>query len=466
MTESPNFANRTIWTADNLDVMRGTNSGSVDLIYLDPPFNSKADYAAPVGSQAAGAAFRDTWTLRDVDVAWLDLIEHKHPALWRVLMAAMTPSDKSYLAYMAVRLLEMRRLLAPTGSIYLHCDDVMSAHLRLVMDAVFGPGAYRAEIVWKRQSSNNAVTRAYGRIADRLLFYGRGDSWTWNQPYHELSDRELREYRTDADGRLYKCDNLTTPGARPGRQFTWRGTRPSATRSWKADEAGLEAMLARGEIELRADGQAKLRGWRRFLDDSPGQKAQNIWTDINRVGNTASERTGYPTQKPLALLGRIIAASSNPGDMVFDPFCGCATTMVAAERLGRQWAGCDIAEKARDLVVERLQADSDRGSLDKAAVGWAGAVTHRTDIPRRTDVGDLPPFSCEANRNHLYGEQAGDCAGCRTHFEARNLTVDHIVARARGGTDHLSNLQLLCGHCNSVKGDRGMEYLMARLQLA
>ena len=148
---SCNWANQTIWTGDNLPIMRGMNSASVDLIYLDPPFNSKANYAAPIGSKAAGAAFKDTWTLSDVDAEWVNLMEAKHPALHRVLLAAMTPSDKSYLAYMAVRLLEMRRILKPTGSIYLHCDPTMSHYLKLVMDAVFGRKAFRNEIVWSYQ---------------------------------------------------------------------------------------------------------------------------------------------------------------------------------------------------------------------------------------------------------------------------------------------------------------------------
>lgn len=145
---SPNWANETMWTGDNLPIMRGMNSASVDLIYLDPPFNSKANYAAPIGSQAAGAEFKDTWTLQDIDVAWLDLIEQKHPQVNRVVHAAMTDSDKSYLVYMAARLIEMHRLLKPTGSIYLHCDPTMSHYLKLLMDAIWGRTQFRNEIVW------------------------------------------------------------------------------------------------------------------------------------------------------------------------------------------------------------------------------------------------------------------------------------------------------------------------------
>ena len=176
MANAPrNWANRTIWTGDNLPIMRGMNSESVDLIYLDPPFNSKANYAAPIGSRAAGAAFKDTWTLSDVDAEWINLIEAKHPALYRVLLAAMTDSDKSYLAYMAARLLEMRRLVKPTGSIYLHCDPTMSHYLKLVMDAIFGRRNFRNEITWKRRHGfSSAVHKSnrFGVCTDILLFFG------------------------------------------------------------------------------------------------------------------------------------------------------------------------------------------------------------------------------------------------------------------------------------------------------
>ena len=182
----PNWANETMWTGDNLPIMRGMNSESVDLIYLDPPFNSKANYAAPVGSKAAGAEFKDTWTLRDIDVAWLDLIEQKHPKVNRVIQAAMTDSDKSYLIYMAARLIEMHRILKSTGSIYLHCDPTMSHYLKLLMDAIFGWRAFRTDISWKRVSAHSDTKqgrRQHGRIHDVLLYYTTSDTWTWNPVY-------------------------------------------------------------------------------------------------------------------------------------------------------------------------------------------------------------------------------------------------------------------------------------------
>ncbi|MCY3919761.1 MAG: DNA methyltransferase [Chloroflexi bacterium] len=399
-----NYASGTIWTGDCLDVMRGMDSGTVDLIYLDPPFNSNADYAAPIGSAAAGAAFRDTWTLSDVDVEWINLIEQKHPALYRVLLAAMRDSDKAYLAYMAARLLEMPRLLAPTGSIYLHCDPTMSHYLKLVMDAIFGRRQFRNEIVWC-YGGRGMATRWFNRKHDVLLFYAKTGAHHFDAvgAARPVAPEHVGRYnKTDAGGRKY------------------------------------------ARIRNR-DGT--------YSDVYLKDVVREDWWEIPYV--RGKEHVGYPTQKPLTLLDRIVRASCPPGGMVLDPFCGCATTLVAADRLDREWAGIDLSPKAAELVVRRVEADQ----------GLWRNIVHRTDVPRRTDLGDLPRYNCAANRQTLYGQQGGHCAGCATHFEPRHLEVDHIIARAKGGTDHLGNLQLLCGSCNRIKGDRGMEYLAAKLQL-
>lgn len=377
----PNFANRTLWIGDNLDVLRGIDSGCVDLIYLDPPFNSKRIYNAPLGSKAAGAKFDDTWTMDSVKREWAELMEAADPAVHHTVVGAglsHSESMQAYLSFMAQRLIEIHRVLAMTGSIYLHCDDTAAAYLKQLMDCILGAHRFGAEIVWKRQSSNNAVKRGYGRNADRILWYRKSAQHTWNPVYHDRSAAEMREYKEDEDGRLYKCDDLTTPGARDGRQFEWRGAKPSPSRSWKTDEAGLEAMLAAGEIELKSGGRAKLRGWKRHLDQAAaGQKCQVLWTDIERVGNTSRERTGWPTQKPLALLRRIIEASSNPGDVVLDPFAGCGTACVAAEQLSRQWAGID--SKVEEVTRDRLSREAGEGTL------FAHPVTVSSNPPRRTD---------------------------------------------------------------------------------
>ena len=443
---------KTIFTGDNLPIMRGMNSASVDLIYLDPPFNSNANYAAPIGSEAAGAEFKDTWTLNDVDAAWLDLIEAKHPALNRVIHAAMTDSDKSYLIYMAVRLIEMHRILKSTGSIYLHCDPTMSHYLKLVMDAVFVKRNFRNEIVWQRTNAHNLKAKYFSKTHDVLLFYSKDKDYTWNKQYTDYSQAQLSRYKKDETGRLYTGRDLTVSSG-GNRNFQWRGSRPSSNRSWGASLEQLERWYTEGRILLKKDGTPRLDGLKVYLDELPGKQIPAIWTDIPRIGNTSKERLGYPTQKPLALLERIIKASSNEGEVVFDSFCGCATTLVAADRLQRDWIGVDISAKAAELVVERIRTDQ----------GMFEDILARTDIPQRTDLGDIPRYNAPENKTQLYGEQGGNCNGCREHFLKQNLELDHIIAKSVGGTDHIDNLQLLCGHCNRIKGNRGQEYLLSRL---
>ena len=453
-----NVKPKTIFTGDNLPIMRGMNSESVDLIYLDPPFNSKANYAAPIGSEAAGAAFKDTWTLSDVDITWLDLIEAKHPALNRVIHAAMTNSDKSYLIYMAVRLLEMKRILKDTGSVYLHCDPTMSHLLKLVMDAVFGKRNFRSEITWKRATSTQKGSQhrslRWGNNVDILLFYASSLS-TSLSPERELTEPEIKEKfdSVDENGRRYYDDSAhiwSSPnmGARPNLCYEWRGFVNPHPSGWRLSKERLEEEYQKGNIVIRPDGKLERR---KYLEDYKGASYGNLWDDI--LPASGNERTGYPTQKPLALLDRIIKASSNEGEIVFDPFCGCATTLVAADRLQRDWIGVDISAKASELVAERIRDDQ----------GLFEDIITRDDIPQRTDLGDTPRYNAPENKTQLYGEQAGNCNGCDEHFLKQNLEIDHIIAESVGGTDHIENLQLLCGHCNRIKGNRGQEYLISRL---
>ena len=233
---SPNWQNRTMWTGDNLDIMRGMNSDSVDLVYLDPPFNSNRTYSAPIGSEAAGAAFKDTWTLSDVDEAWHGEIADREPSVYAAIdVAGITHGKgmKSYLIMMAVRLLEMRRVLKDTGSIYLHCDHTASHYLKMLMDAVFGRRQFRNEITWQRTESHNTADR-YGNVADILLYYSKSDKPTWNPQHQPYGTAQMSRFRhVDADGRRYKLENLTAP--RPDSdsgKFEWRGTTPGPTRGW------------------------------------------------------------------------------------------------------------------------------------------------------------------------------------------------------------------------------------------
>ena len=412
----PNVKNRTVFTADNIDVLRGMNSGCVDLIYLDPPFNSKKTYSAPVGSEAAGASFKDTWTLSDKDKVWHKEIEHTHQAAHAIVTMARIAHGKgmmSYLIMMAIRLLEMHRVLKETGSIYLHCDPTASHYLKLIMDAIFGKENYRNEIIWGYHGPGSPKMRQFNRKHDVLLWYSKGKTWTFNgdavrMPYKDPKQRPRRAYDT-------------------GNAFA---------------EEEIAALRARGKIP------------------------ETWWTDIAIVVRSKKENLGYPTQKPLALLKRIIEASSNPGDVVLDPFCGCATALVAAEDLGRHWIGIDLSEMAVKLVRRRLQ---EKRSLEAGAKGQRpllpkGFVKELETPPRRTDQGKLPPYNCKENKKALYYKQDGDCALCGEHFKPYGLEVDHVVPQAKGGTDHLGNLQLLCGHCNRVKGTRTQEEAIVALR--
>ena len=365
-----NFTNRTVWVGDNLHVMRGINSECIDLIYLDPPFNSNQDYAAPIGSIAAGAAFKDTWTLSDIDVHEHGELADRHPAAYSVIEAARNASGKSMMSYlimMAVRLIEMERILKPTGSIYLHCDPTASHYLKLMLDTIFGGENYRNEIVWKRTSSHNDAKR-FGKIHDIIFYYAKSAKAVSFTPiYVDYSEDYLNEkFKQDENGRWYKLENMTAPyrGGSGGR-FLFHGKVPGPTRMWSKNEKTMERLWQEGRIKTGRDGKPRLDGLIEYLDEKEGMPVQDWWDDILRVGNTSKERLGYPTQKPIALLDRIIEASSNEGDIVFDPFCGCATTLVAADRLERQWAGIDLSPLAVKLVNERISED--RGAL------WGGA---------------------------------------------------------------------------------------------
>ena len=459
-----NWKNQTIWTGDNLDVMRGMNSESVDLIYLDPPFNSDKTYSAPIGSEAAGAAFKDSWTLDDVDLAWIGLIAEKEQCLPYVIDAAGISHGKgmkAYLVMMAVRLLEMRRLLKPTGSIYLHCDPTASHYLKLLMDCVFGKGNFRNEITWKRRHGfSSAVHKSnrFGICTDILLFYAAGD----DSPFMPQYSRDHPEYRAYVEksfrlvdnktGRMYQATSLTNPAYRPNLIYDYKGYQPPKN-GWMITKEKMEQWDREGRIHFPKNKSGRLRR-KSFADELRGMPIQNIWDDIQQIGSHSGERTGYPTQKPLALLERIIKASSNEGDMVLDPFCGCATTCVAAEKLDRQWAGIDISPKAAELVRVRMERETNLFDQFRPIV--------RTDIPKRTDVGKLPPY--KTHKHTLYGQQEGHCKGCGHHFPFQNFTVDHIVPQSKGGTDHLENLQLLCNHCNSVKGTMDQAAFTAKLK--
>ena len=454
--------------------MRGMNTGSVDLIYLDPPFNSNQDYAAPIGSEAAGASFKDTWTLSDVDEAWHGEVAEQQPALYSILNAtgeAHGAGMKSYLIMMAVRLLEMRRILKPTGSVYLHCDPTASHYLKMMMDTVFGAANYRNEIVWKRTSSHNRAKR-WGPVHDTLLYYG--EKPTWNRTLQPLDPDYIRRFyrHEDEHGRQFRVSDLTGSGPRSGDTGQpWKGIDPTqrsrhwaiphrrALPAWFRFPDDYDDLTTRQRLDI-LDKQGLIywppRGsmpaFKRYLLPTSGQPVTDVIVDILPVQTHAKERVGYPTQKPLALLDRIIEASSNEGDTVLDPFCGCATALVSADSLDRQWVGIDLSPLAAELVKSRLHKEK----------GIFGAIHHRTDLPSRTDQGPIPHY--RTHKHTLFGKQEGRCRGCRHEFLFPTFEVDHIVPKSAGGGDELRNLQLLCNACNRRKGTKSQARFLAEMK--
>ena len=346
-------------------------TGSVDLIYLDPPFNSKSIYNLPFAGKDKDArpveAFADTWTwgareddhLRELSGGpqsrYLADIVRLAQALERGTKRGES-SLAAYLVNMAVRLLAMRRVLPPTGSIYLHCDDTASHYLKLLMDAIFGRQNYRAEIVWKRTYAHNDTKQGrkqHGRIHDVVLFYTKSDAWTWN-PVYMPHDKDYVDkfYKFVEEGtkRRYTLDNLTGPyGAAKGNpSYEVMGI----TRYWRYSQERMQALIDEGRIIQPQPGAVPR--YKRYLDEMPGVSLQDVWNDIGPIPAQARERLGYPTQKPLALLERIIRASSNPGDLVLDPFCGCGTAVHAAEQLGRRWVGVDVSAFSVGLMRGRI----------------------------------------------------------------------------------------------------------------
>ena len=450
--------NRTIFTGDNLHIMRGMQNESVDLIYLDPPFNSKHNYAAPIGSKAAGAEFKDTWTLKDIDEAWWGEIQHDNPGLYKVLDAAGkvgSKSIKAYLIYMAIRILEMHRILKNTGSLYLHCDPTMSHYLKTVLDSIFNTSNFKNEIIWKRGTAHNDASR-YGAIHDVIFFYVKSKDYNWNKMYTPYSQEYIdRYYKFDDDdgrGRFWTHDISAKGLQGGGYHFKYKGINIV----WRFSETRIKELDADNRIywPKKKSAMPKIK---RYLNDAKGIPLQDLFLDVKSLagfGANKNERLGYPTQKPIELLKRIIESSSNENDVVLDPFCGCATACSAAEVLDRKWIGIDISSKAYDLVKIRLRREA---GLDKFTKG-AGELVHRTDIPVRKGQ-RARDIKCI-----LYGKQEGHCNGCRHWFEIRNFHIDHIIPTSKGGPDDNSNLQLLCGSCNSVKGNRTMAYLLSRLK--
>lgn len=364
-----------LYYGDNLEVLREhIKDESIDLIYLDPPFNSNATYnvlfrSPTTGdqSQAQIEAFEDTWHWNNAaEKAYDEVMVGRNSDvadMLRAMRSFLKDNDMmAYLTHMAVRLVELHRVLKPTGSIYLHCDPTASHYLKLLMDGVFGKENYNNEIVWRRQSAHSDARKKFSDVTDTILFYSKSDDAEFTPQYgpHD-PDYVAKFYRhDDGDGRgMYRLGDMASPNPRPNMTYVWRGFQPPA-KGWRYELATMQRLHDDGRIWYPTDshGQedtSKRPALKRYLGESKGSIIPNIWADIVSLHSSHQERLGYPTQKPVALLERILSASSNPGDIVLDPFCGCGTTIHAAEKLGRQWIGIDVTHLAISLIEKRLK---------------------------------------------------------------------------------------------------------------
>ena len=403
----------TLYTNDNLFVLRRLDSESVDLIYLDPPFNSKRMYENPIGtgSKKVMASFKDIWTWEeDVDEAYLAELGKTHPDLVKYIFSIgqlHSEAMMSYITYMTQRVLEMHRILKPTGSLYYHCDPTAGHFVKLMLDGIFGRKNFQNEIIWCYSGPSNAKSiRKFPSKHDIIYFYRKTNEVFFNKDDIRIPYKELHTDKGSEKSKIWKNKGVLQ------------------------DEEKRQEYLENGRIPF---------DW---------------WNDIPSGGHISpKERVGYPTQKPLKLLDRIINASCPQDGIVLDPFCGCATTCVSAEHLGRKWIGIDISEVSANIVVDRLK--DAQGRLFEGFI-------HRRDLPNRHDlkIENLDNnLTKKEIKKRLYEQQKGCCNGCLEHFDIKNLEIDHIFPKAKGGEDNYENFQLLCGYCNRVKGSRPMEYL-------
>ena len=418
--ENQEFQN-ILYTGDNLYILNGLNSEIADLIYLDPPFNSKRVYSAPVGSKAAGTSFKDIWTWQDVDEQYLESLSDEYPDLVeyiKIIGLIHSKAMMSYITYMAQRVIQMHRILKPSGSLYYHCDPTAGHFVKLMLDAIFGRKNFQNEVIWQYFAGGKSKKR-FSRKHDNLYFYSKNEDFYFN--YFKI--KRYLDFKPSLVDESKEADN-------------------------GKDDIGYYSMIG----------------------------CPDVWP-IKSVFNLSKEDTGYPTQKPLELLDRIIQASCPEGGVVLDPFCGCATTCVSAQRLNRRWIGIDIEDKAVDILQDRLEQmgyndiDEQGLKLKRAERGKdfisINTIKNPKLTPHRTDVVEKDisqPQTKKEIKELLYKQQNCCCNACGTEFRIVDLEIDHIIPKAKGGGDYLENFQLLCGNCNRMKGDRTMEYLRMKLK--
>ena len=469
MTTNSISYNRTLFLEDNLPVLRGLDSQSVDLIATDPPFNKGVPAFKGTTKAGVNVEFKDVWNWDDdVHTEWTNALSKKHPSLYNVIHYTNTAAGDdmgAFLCWMAVRMLEMDRVLKDTGSIYLHCDSTASHYLKAMMDAIFGRENFRNEVVWRRTvrgfKGSQFLPRSYNVNTDSILFYGKTSNAFFDmsnvlEPYDP--EYLAKAFKLEDEKGVYYLDvafNRPSASPRPNLCYEYKGFFPPYPSGWKIGKPRMEELDRDGDIVVRNDQLY------RKVRPKAGRIRNNLWDDVGEA--KGKERTGYPTQKPIALYKRMIEASSNPGDMVLDPFAGCATTCVAAEQLDRQWIGIDIREEAGPVILERLQNEVSE------SMAWNDIVRVLTDAPERTDDGEpvapelvvtsqkknAPKIPVSEARRQLVVRDGMRCQGCGwVPPYGDHLQVDHKRPKSRGGRDEMPNFTLLCGPCNGKKSNK------------
>ena len=456
---------------DNLDWLPQIESKSVDLIYLDPPFNSKASYnllyRSPDGeaAQAQHQAFVDSWRWgHPTDIAMAQIMASGSPAagIISALHNYMSKSDlEAYLVMMTARLIELHRILKPTGSLYLHCDASASHYLKIILDAIFEAGSFRNEIIWKRTASKSLMKRRLPTNHDVILFYAREDN-TWNDgaaftPYDPLNvpQKAGEKYsQQDADGRRYQLTSLINPNSdRPNLTYEFLGV----TRVWRWTRERMQAAYDEGLVIQTAPG--RVPRFKRFLDQQRGLPLDDVWADISPLNSQSAERLGYQTQKPLALLERIIKLSSRPGDLVLDPFCGCGTAIEAAHVLGRSWIGIDVTPLAIDVVERRLGRKGARRSLNYVVDGIpldvAGANRLFHESPHDFQMWAITLVDGQPREGGKKGADKG--IDGIVFFQDDAKTIGQAILSVKGGANiHAQHVRDLIGAMNNTRAKLGV----------
>jgi site-specific DNA-methyltransferase (adenine-specific) len=471
MAKSP-FDSNTLFYGDNLDVLRKhVPNECVDLVYLDPPFNSKADYnilfKESTGEESAAQiqAFSDFWHWdKMAENTYLEI--QQDPSLTGVIQflhAHLGRNDlMAYLAMMTIRLKELHRVLKPEGSLFLHCDTTASHYLKLLLDAIFDPRNFRNEVVWKRFNFH-ADAQRFGRVADRILFYSKTDEYKFHKrmaPYKEAYIKSKFKY-VDESGRRFRLSDLNPPANRgPVYEFH------RVTRAWRFTEEKMLDLEKKGRIYTKS----KVPQLKRYLDELEargGAAVHEIWDDIPAINSQAKERTGFQTQKPTKLLERIISASTDEDDLVLDPFCGCGTTIMAAQKLGRKWIGIDITHLAISLIRARLKEIQVLANKDYKIIGEPADVASAIELMKVDPSGyqfqwwalsliDARPAGQSATSPH--GKKGADKGvdGWLSFRESDNLNLKRIVVQVKGGHVGAQTVRDLLGTVEASKSAMGI----------